>query len=199
MNNTKAIRTAARAILKNVAKQFGYKMINGIPYKMVRDEFYKIIVLTSSARDEVKFSISLHFKPLHCDYTLWKILGINDDMIAQPVSIHCNGAFTAPCVELSEKTYSVKDENEVADFLSQQFEAFEYLINNSSCCCLDSQYINDTITDYGITQNILYYIGKGNNAQALSFIDQELEQGKEGPFVLGDRPFLKSAKEYCLG
>ena len=79
-----------------------------------------------------------------------------------------------------------------------QFEAFEYLINNSSCC-LDSQYINDTITDYGITQNILYYIGKGNNAQALSFIEQELEQGKEGPFVLGDRPFLKSAKEYCLG
>ena len=45
MNNTKAIRTAVKTILKNVAKRFGYKMINDIPYKMVRDEFYKILLI----------------------------------------------------------------------------------------------------------------------------------------------------------
>ena len=198
MNNTKVIKTAAKAILKDVAKQFGYKTISGIPYKIVHDEFYKINVLTSSTRDEVKYSVSLHFKPLCCDDTLWKILGISDDMIAQPVSIHCNGAFTAPCVRLSEKTCSIKSENEVANFFVQQLETFEHLINESSRCWLNSLYINDTITDYGITRNILYYIANGDNTQALFFIEQELEQGKEGLFVLGDRPFMKSAKDYCL-
>ena len=198
MNNTKVIKTAAKAILKNVAKQFGYKTISGIPYKIVHDEFYKINVLTSSTRDEVKCSVSLHFKPLCCDDTLWKILGISDDMVAQPVSIHCNGAFTAPCERLSEKTRSIKSENEVANFFVQQLETFEHLINESSRCWLNSLYINDTTTDYGITRNILYYIANGDNTQALFFIEQELEQGKEGLFVLGDRPFMKSAKDYCL-
>ena len=198
VNNTRMIKTAAKTILKNVAKQFGYKMINGVPYKIVHDEFYKINVLTSSMHDEVEYSISLYFKPLCCDDTLWKILGISDDMAAQPVSIHCNGAFTAPCVRLFEKTYSIKNKNEIPDFFVQQFETFEHLINESDHCWLSSLYINDTATDYGITQNILYHIAKGNNTQALLFIEKELKQGKEGLFVLGDRPFMESAKEYCL-
>ena len=198
MNDTKAIKTAAKAILKDVAKQFGYRTISGIPYKIVHDELYKISVLTSTGRDEVEYSISLHFKPLCCDDTLWKILGISGDMAAQPVSIHCMGAFTAPCERLAEKTRSIKSENEIADFFVQQFEAFEHLINETDCHQLSSLYIGDTTTDYGITRNILYYIAKGDHRQALSFIEKELEQGKEGLFVLGDRPFIKSAKEYCL-
>lgn len=197
MNNAKTIKTAAKAIFKNVAKQFGYKTISGIPYKIVHGELYKISVLTSTARDEVEYSISLHFKPLCCDDMLWKILEISDDMCAQSASIHCIGAFTAPCVRLTEKTCSIKNEDEIADFF-QQFETFEHLINDSDRCWLNSLYISDTTTDYGITQNILYYIAKGNHRQALFFIEKELEQGKDGLFVLGDRAFMKSAKEYCL-
>ena len=95
MSNTKEIKNFLEKMFKNSAKSYGYKVISGIPYKEINGALFDIILQTSTSKDGVQMRCSLHYKPLYCDYALWAVMGVDDEMSRQPFSIHSNGAFVA--------------------------------------------------------------------------------------------------------
>lgn len=198
MSNTKEIKNFLEKMFKNSAKSYGYKVISGIPYKEINGALFDIILQTSTSKDGVQMRCSLHYKPLYCDYALWAVMGVDDEMSRQPFSIHSNGAFVAPSVNVFEKIEFIVSTENVEKIIGQIYKYIESVIAETSFQVFDDIYIKDKNKSYGLIRNILYNIGKHDFSSALSIIENSIQNGQTGYYVIADREFMKSAKEFCM-
>ena len=94
--------------LKVAAKKHGFKVIGGIAYTEVGEILYELYISLYPKELGKVITTTVLCKPTVLDGIFWKVFQIEDEIVNQPFSIHVNGAFVAPIVELNKFKISVK-------------------------------------------------------------------------------------------
>ena len=186
-----AVKELEKAI-KQKAKAYGYKGINGWIFAKIGDCFADSV---SVVVNRTKLTHRIKIKKLSYDDLFWDIMNMSDNKL-QPLSLRANGAFKAPGITISEDEIEL-DENveDIADtYCSVVASTVKSFLDNNSV----GEYVLTKVSSpYAPVLRCLEYLDRGDTASALEIANSEISMGNCGGFSNEGKNFFEWVVHYC--
>ena len=163
--------------MKKIAKQFGYKSINGSYYKKRQEGLHILHTLVTKSGFKCRSCI----KDDRNDDVLWDVLDMPDNKTYR-YSLHVDGAFAAPTIFVSDYFYETVDDYE------QTFIELWNLIERDLNSFMNQRSLEQIIFSMDADDSnvqlhkCLYYIDKGQINEAADLAKAEMDKGRDGGF-----------------
>jgi len=178
-------------LVKDTAKELGYKTISNSIYKIYDD---CIVYAHFLIVDRARFVYDIYIKKLSFDDSFWRIMDMEENF-KKSISLRVNGAFVAPgvtvygdIIELSEDIHKVS--SEFVNIVESKGRDF-YEKNNIINYILSH---NDIL--YHNTLQCLAYIDINDILSAVEIARRQVEDGDSGGFINGDKGFFERLVTY---
>lgn len=95
------------AFIKDMAKEYGYKMRGGVLYKKSGEYFVSILIVATGVNNNLINAIG-RVKPYFIDDTFWEVFQMPENIKA-PVGLRANGAFTVQGLHVYNQYREIED------------------------------------------------------------------------------------------
>lgn len=191
MKIDKMLQKECIKLVKDTAKEFGYKTISNSIYKIYDD---CLVYADFLIVDRARFVYGIYIKKISFDDSFWKIMDMEENF-KKSFSLRVNGAFVAPgvevyddIIELSEDIHKIS--SEFVNIVESKGRAF-YEKNNIINYILSH---NDIL--YHNTLQCLAYIDINDIPSAVEIARRQVEDGDSGGFINGDKGFFERLVTY---
>ena len=195
MKQIKENKKALEMAIKSNSKLYGYKTIMDIPYKVIDDFIFILLIIANK-----NINISIECKPIILDKIFWEVFNMQEELSKQPFSFHVNGVHTVKTLRIKEFEieYNMADEakekfDEIIKHSDKAIKEFIFEINS-----IEKFYEKIKIEELHYLNAILIKILKKEYKKALKKINECIKNHMSGGFMDKDhKSIIEYAKEYC--
>ena len=189
MKIDKISEKACIKLVRDTAKEFGYKTISNSIYKIHED---CIICANYLIVDKSRFVYDIRVKKLSFDELFWRIMDMEGNL-KERFSLRVDGAFTFPGVFIYEDIIELSE-----DFLKIPNE-FVNVVESKSKAFFEE---NDIIT-YILSHNEIFsilkclaYLDLNDISNAVELARRQVEAGNSGAYINEDKGFFERVLTY---
>lgn len=176
---------------KEIGKSKNFKSIRGTLWKVIDGNLIKIMLYLAKKG----LVTQIHIKKYSYDDIFWNIMDMKENANERE-SLRVNGAFTSPTIMLKFEINDISEEDILDGFetlIKLKLEETENLISNF----LKNNDINEyVINGKDDTLKCLAYIDSKQPLKAIEVAKINIEQGKSGGFVNGEKCFFEYVLSY---
>jgi hypothetical protein len=208
MKQSEADKIVHRAI-KDAAKRFGWRSKGGFLFTQKGLLFFTMIVMARAKPQSL--SATLRYKLFDFDEAFWRVMGMEKNLDA-PLSLHANGAFTAPSMEVDPALQTPKDWSEdslapALDSVLEQADARSVeLAGRITTLDQNLAYLEGCLSELLKRspraavdlhrEKLLTAVLKKDFSGAKAIAEERLAQRDSGGFGVGTKSFYVLAKEF---
>lgn len=188
-------------LIKQEAKNFGWKFKSFFTYKSAKDFFYDVTFYTSGFDNSISGSLS--FKPLIIDEKFWEIVDLIDNK-KMPLSLRGNGAFVVSSKDVFDYKLKVVPESLKVD-IDNLFDRINLKVDELQSTIINLEAFISFIEQnpskrsewFDVDMLIVAFIVQQKYDKALSLLDYAKTNRGMCSWGFGDKDFYDLAIEYC--